>query len=155
MPPDHAYPNPEGKAETVILRNTRTEGPVSGRPKSAGRHVRYSDDPSPNGAGPGPVGSNPRPSCRISTQAATPGVLCGHGDSADRAARASLHRRAMARPADAELQRDYNCGLALIRASGVLEQICVNSPHPGGDPACIFEGPPPTVQCLADNPPQP
>ncbi len=54
-----------------------------------------------------------------------------------------------------ELQRDYNCGLALIRASGVLEQICVNSPHPGGDPACIFEGPPPTVQCLADNPPQP
>ena len=54
-----------------------------------------------------------------------------------------------------ELKRDYNCGLALIRASGVLEQICVNSPHPGGDPACIFEGPPPTVQCLADNPPQP
>ncbi len=50
------------------------------------------------------------------------------------------------------LRRDYNCGLALIRANGVLEQICTESPHPGGDPACLLDGPPPTVQCMADNP---
>ncbi len=54
-----------------------------------------------------------------------------------------------------ELRRDYNCGLALIRANGVLEEICANSPHPGGDPACLLDGPPPTIQCLADNPAQP
>lgn len=53
------------------------------------------------------------------------------------------------------LRRDYNCGLALIRANGVLEQICTNSTHPGGDPACRLIGPPPTIQCLADNPKQP
>ena len=53
------------------------------------------------------------------------------------------------------LRRDYNCGLAVIRANGVLEQICTNSPHPGGDPACLLDGPPPTLQCLADNPPPP
>lgn len=50
------------------------------------------------------------------------------------------------------LRRDFNCGLALIRANGVMVNLCANSPHPGGDPACILEGPPPTVQCLADNP---
>jgi hypothetical protein len=50
------------------------------------------------------------------------------------------------------LRRDYNCGLALIRLSGELEAICESSPYPGGDPACVLEGPPPTVQCLADNP---
>lgn len=51
------------------------------------------------------------------------------------------------------LRRDYNCGLALIRDNGVLEEICTNSPHPGGDPACLLdERPPPTLQCLADNP---
>ncbi len=50
------------------------------------------------------------------------------------------------------LRRDYNCGLALIRANGVLEEICKSSSHPGGDPACLLGGPPPTVQCLADNP---
>lgn len=52
------------------------------------------------------------------------------------------------------LRRDYNCGLALIRQNGVLEQICSNSPHPGGDPACLLEGPPPTIQCSADNQPE-
>ena len=51
-----------------------------------------------------------------------------------------------------ELRRDYNCGLALIRANGVLDQVCSQSPHPGGDPACLLDGPPPTVQCVADNP---
>lgn len=51
-----------------------------------------------------------------------------------------------------ELRRDYNCGLALIRANGVLNEICETSMHPGGDPACLLYGPPPTVQCLADNP---
>jgi hypothetical protein len=51
-----------------------------------------------------------------------------------------------------ELRRDFNCGLALIRANGVLANICANSSHPGGDPACILDGPPPTVQCLEDNP---
>ena len=54
-----------------------------------------------------------------------------------------------------ELRRDYNCGLALIRANGVLDQICSQSPHPGGDPVCLLEGPAPTVQCVADNLPQP
>ena len=49
------------------------------------------------------------------------------------------------------LRRDFNCGLALIRLSGELEAICDASPHPGGDPACVLEGPPPTVQCLAEN----
>lgn len=49
------------------------------------------------------------------------------------------------------LRRDYNCGLALIRLSGELEAICNGSVHPGGDPACVLEGPPPTVQCLEDN----
>ncbi len=53
------------------------------------------------------------------------------------------------------LRRDYNCGLALIRANGVLEDICNNSPHPGDDPACLLEGPPPTLQCISDNPPLP
>lgn len=51
-----------------------------------------------------------------------------------------------------ELRRDYNCGLALIRLSGKLEAICSTSQHPGGDPECILGGPPPTVQCLEDNP---
>ena len=51
-----------------------------------------------------------------------------------------------------ELRRAFNCGLALIRANGVLNEICENSNHPGGDPACLLDGPPPTVQCLADNP---
>lgn len=50
-----------------------------------------------------------------------------------------------------ELRRDFNCGLALIRANGVMANLCANSSHPGGDPTCILEGPPPTVQCLADN----
>jgi hypothetical protein len=50
-----------------------------------------------------------------------------------------------------DLRRDYNCGLALIRMNGELERICTASPYPGGDPACILEGPPPTVQCLEDN----
>lgn len=50
------------------------------------------------------------------------------------------------------LRRDYNCGLALIRQNGVLADICEQSSHPGGDPACMLEGPPPTEQCLADNP---
>jgi hypothetical protein len=53
------------------------------------------------------------------------------------------------------LRRDFNCGLALIRANGVMANICENSPHPGGNPNCILDGPPPTVQCLAklaDNP---
>jgi len=50
------------------------------------------------------------------------------------------------------LRRDYNCGLAMIRLSGELEAICSSSPYPGGDPACVLEGPPPTEQCLADNP---
>jgi len=50
-----------------------------------------------------------------------------------------------------ELRRDYNCGLALIRMNGELERICSTSPYPGGDPACVLEGPPPTVQCLEDN----
>jgi hypothetical protein len=49
------------------------------------------------------------------------------------------------------LRRDWNCGLALIRLNGLLEEICSLSPHPGGDPACILEGPPPTEQCLAEN----
>jgi hypothetical protein len=56
------------------------------------------------------------------------------------------------RRASDELRRDYNCGLALIRMSGELERICSTSPYPGGDPACILEGPPPTVECLEDNP---
>ena len=51
-----------------------------------------------------------------------------------------------------ELRRDYNCGLALIRLSGQLEAICSGSPHAGGDPACILDGPPPTIQCLRENP---
>jgi hypothetical protein len=51
-----------------------------------------------------------------------------------------------------ELRRDYNCGLALIRERGVLAQICAGSTYPGGDPACVLDGPPPTVQCLAENP---
>ena len=52
-----------------------------------------------------------------------------------------------------ELRRDFNCGLALIRANGVMANICANSTHAGGDPKCILEGPLPTVQCLAENPP--
>jgi hypothetical protein len=52
-----------------------------------------------------------------------------------------------------DLRRDFNCGLALIRANGVMANICASSTHPGGDPQCILEGPPPTVQCLAENPP--
>jgi hypothetical protein len=59
----------------------------------------------------------------------------------------SRHRRQSDR-----LRRDFNCGLALIRANGVMANICANSAHPGGDPTCILDGPPPTVQCLADNP---
>jgi ABC-type amino acid transport substrate-binding protein len=51
-----------------------------------------------------------------------------------------------------DLRRDFNCGLALIRANGVMAEICARSKYPGGDPQCILEGPPPTVQCLADNP---
>lgn len=51
------------------------------------------------------------------------------------------------------LRRDFNCGLALIRQSGEMAEICASSTHPGGDPTCVLEGPPPTVQCLAENPP--
>jgi ABC-type amino acid transport substrate-binding protein len=54
-----------------------------------------------------------------------------------------------------ELRRDYNCGLALIRMNGELQRICSTSPYPGGDPACVLEGPPPTAQCLEDNRPVP
>ena len=50
-----------------------------------------------------------------------------------------------------ELRRDWNCGLALIRLSGELQAICESSTYPGGDPACILDGPPPTVQCLEEN----
>jgi len=53
------------------------------------------------------------------------------------------------------LRRDFNCGLALIRRSGEMADICGNSTHPGGDPTCLLEGPPPTVQCQAENPPSP
>ncbi len=49
------------------------------------------------------------------------------------------------------LRRDYNCGLALIRLNGELEEICSSSPYPGGDPACRLDGPLPTVQCLEEN----
>jgi hypothetical protein len=49
------------------------------------------------------------------------------------------------------LRRDYNCGLALIRMSGALEAICSGSPHAGGDPACVLDDPPPTIQCLREN----
>lgn len=59
------------------------------------------------------------------------------------------------KPKSDALRRDFNCGLALIRASGELEAICSSSPHPGGDPACVLEGPPPTEQCLQDNPATP
>ena len=51
-----------------------------------------------------------------------------------------------------DLRRDLNCGLALIRANGVMAEICSRSRYPGGDPQCILEGPAPTVQCLAENP---
>lgn len=51
-----------------------------------------------------------------------------------------------------ELRRDFNCGLALIRRNGDMEDICAASGHPGGNPNCVLEGPPPTQQCLADNP---
>ncbi len=51
------------------------------------------------------------------------------------------------------LRRDFNCGLALIRQSGKMAELCANSIYPGGDPTCVIEGPPPTVQCLAQNPP--
>ena len=54
-----------------------------------------------------------------------------------------------------DLRRDLNCGLALIRRNGVMAQICARSKYPGGDPNCILDGPAPTVQCLADNPPAP
>ena len=50
------------------------------------------------------------------------------------------------------LRRDFNCGLALIRESGEMAEICAASPHPGGDPTCVLEGPAPTVQCLENNP---
>lgn len=50
-----------------------------------------------------------------------------------------------------ELRRDWNCGLALIRLSGELQAICESSMYPGGDPACVLDGPPPTVQCLEEN----
>lgn len=50
------------------------------------------------------------------------------------------------------LRRDFNCGLALIRESGEMAEICAASTHPGGDPTCVTEGPAPTVQCLEGNP---
>ena len=53
------------------------------------------------------------------------------------------------------LRRDFNCGLALIRQNGKMAEICSNSTHVGGDPACVLEGPAPTVQCLAENPTAP
>jgi len=53
------------------------------------------------------------------------------------------------------LRRDFNCGLALIRQNGKMAEICANSTHPGGDPACVLEGPEPTVQCLEENPAAP
>ena len=49
------------------------------------------------------------------------------------------------------LRRAFNCGLALIRESGEMQEICESSTHPGGDPTCVFEGPPPTVQCVEAN----
>ena len=56
------------------------------------------------------------------------------------------------RPHQADaLRRDFNCGLALIRQSGEMAEICAASQHPGGDPACVLEGPEPTVQCLNEN----
>jgi hypothetical protein len=53
------------------------------------------------------------------------------------------------------VRRDFNCGLALIRRSGKMAEICSNSTHPGGDPACVLEGPEPTLQCLVENPAAP
>lgn len=53
------------------------------------------------------------------------------------------------------LRRDFNCGLALIRRSGKMAEICSHSTYPGGDPACVLEGPEPTVQCLMENPAAP
>lgn len=50
------------------------------------------------------------------------------------------------------LRRDFNCGLALIRRSGKMAQICSSWTQPGVDPACVLEGPEPTVQCLEQNP---
>jgi hypothetical protein len=50
------------------------------------------------------------------------------------------------------LRRAFNCGLALIRANGEMAAICAASTHPGGDPTCLLDGPPPTVQCLERNP---
>jgi hypothetical protein len=52
------------------------------------------------------------------------------------------------------LRRAFNCGLALIRADGTMAAICATTSHPGGDPTCLLDGPPPTVQCLRDNPPR-
>ena len=49
------------------------------------------------------------------------------------------------------LRRDFNCGLALIRENGELEAICNRWIEDGFNPACILEGPPPTVQCVEDN----
>ena len=49
------------------------------------------------------------------------------------------------------LRRDYNCGLALIRENGELEAICQSWIDDGFNPACILEGPPPTVQCVEGN----
>lgn len=49
------------------------------------------------------------------------------------------------------LRRDYNCGLALIRENGILGLICDFWIAGGDNPACILEGPPPTVQCVEDN----
>lgn len=56
-----------------------------------------------------------------------------------------------------ELRRDFNCGLALVRDNGVMAGLCAGSRHPGGDPQCILDGPPPTQQCRAEQeaPPTP
>ena len=49
------------------------------------------------------------------------------------------------------LRRDYNCGLALIRENGKLQEICDSWKAREFNPACILEGPLPTVQCVEEN----
>ena len=49
------------------------------------------------------------------------------------------------------LRRDFNCGLALIRENGKLQEICESWEARGFNPACILEGPPPTEQCVEDH----
>ena len=77
-----------------------------------------------------------------------PVTTCGRDELGLMVFPTSDHRR---RKSDL-LRRDWNCGLALIRQNGTLAEICEGSTHPGGDPACIMDGPPPTEQCLEDNP---